>query len=76
MAANTIFLILAGLALALGTYIILKPKETFEIQKKFYSLINWHIEPISLDKEIRNTKAMGIFLVTFVIIICLYVWIK
>jgi len=43
-----------------------------EIQKKFYEKINWRIEPISMQKEIRNTKIMGAFLAVAAIatIIC------
>ncbi|MEK6563652.1 MAG: hypothetical protein AABZ65_01325 [Candidatus Omnitrophota bacterium] len=25
--------------------------------------INWRIEPVSMPKEIRNTKLMGVFLI-------------
>ncbi len=76
MRANSIFITTAILALGLGLFIYLKPLTAFEIQKKFYALINWKIEPISLQKEIRNTKAMGLFLIVFVFVACLYVWFK
>ena len=46
-----------------GLFIFFNPERTFEIQKKFYARINWRIEPVSMQKEIRNTKIMGIFLV-------------
>ena len=51
--------------LALGFFIYLKPSLTIDIQKKFYEKINWRIEPISLAKEIRNTRLMGLFLIVF-----------
>jgi len=67
-----IFFIIALLSLGLGVFIYQKPMKAFEIQKKFYALINWNIDPISVEKEIRNTKIMGIFLILYVIASCLY----
>jgi len=42
------------------------------MQKKFYAKINWRIEPISMQKEIRNTKIMGIFLVSLALATIIY----
>lgn len=57
-------LILFSLAsLCLGIFLILKPYLAIQIQKKFYEKINWRMEPISVEKEIRNTRAMGWFLI-------------
>jgi hypothetical protein len=69
---NGIYYVIAGLALALGVFIFRWPEKTFAIQKRFYSLINWNIEPISLPKEIRNTKIMGLILLIFVVGSCCY----
>ncbi|MFH1360788.1 MAG: hypothetical protein ABIJ41_07150 [Candidatus Omnitrophota bacterium] len=67
---QTIFIvILSVVSLSLGLFIIFRPLRVFEIQKRFYALINWRIEPISLPKEIRNTKFMGLFLVVFVVVL-------
>jgi len=52
-----------------GLWIFLKPVLTIEMQRKFYEKINWRIEPISMRKEIRNTKVMGMFLA----LVCLLV---
>ena len=41
----------------------LKPARTIEAQRRFYLRINWRIEPVSMRKEIRNTKLMGVFLI-------------
>ena len=67
-----IFLVVAVFSFGFAFFIIKNPKKIFEIQKKFYALINWRIEPISLEKEIRNTKLMGLFLFLFTLIICIY----
>ena len=56
-------LIFAGLAMAtiaLGIFLISRPKKVIERQIKFYKLINWKMEPVSWEKEIRNTRIMGI----------------
>ena len=60
-------IVISIIALSCGAFVYLKPLRTFEIQKRFYALINWKIEPISIENEIRNTKIMGLFLMVFVI---------
>ena len=50
-------------ALALGLFVFLKPALVIELQRRFYELINWRIEPISMERELRNTRFMGLFLV-------------
>lgn len=47
----------------IGIFLILKTEKALELQKKFYEKINWKIEPISLKKELRNTKIMGYILI-------------
>lgn len=74
--ATCIFIIAVLIALALGLYIYTSPLEIIEIQKKFYALINWRMEPISMPKEVRNTKLMGLFLVIFALISCVYYWLR
>ena len=46
----------------------------FEIQRRFYARINWRIEPISFEKEMRNTRLMGVFFVIAIVIACGYYW--
>lgn len=52
-------------ALSLGLVLIQKPLLMIRFQQRFYKKINWRIEPVSLSKEIRNTRAMGVFLIIF-----------
>ena len=59
---------IAVISLALGFYLVKRPLEAIELQRKFYEKINWRIEPISLQKEIRNTRIMGIFLMVCVVV--------
>jgi len=53
------------IGLGIGAFMVINPTMSIEIQRRFYCLINWKIEPISLAKEIRNTRAMGWFLIIF-----------
>jgi len=65
MMQDMIFLLIAFVTLWFGFFVFTKPVRMFEIQKNFYRLINWNIEPISMEKEIRNTRIMGAFLIVF-----------
>ena len=76
MFQNILFLVVAIPAFLFGLFIFRYPTKTFEIQRQFYALINWRIEPISLEKEIRNTKIMGVFLIFFVIVAFVYVCLR
>lgn len=51
-------------AIVIGFVLFLNPAFAIEMQRRFYEKINWRIEPISMQKEIRNTKIMGLFLIT------------
>jgi len=55
-------ILLSVFSAAVGLFIFFKPALAIEIQKRFYAKINWRIEPISMQKELRNTRIMGIFL--------------
>lgn len=53
------------IGLGIGIFIMINPTLAIEIQRRFYAKINWKIEPISVSKEIRNTRIMGIGLMIF-----------
>jgi len=73
MAMELMFLILlillVALSVGLGLFLCFRPNLAIDIQKKFYRLINWNIEPLSKEKEVRNTRIMGMFLLTATILI-------
>jgi len=48
------------IAIAFGALVAWKPKKIIEIQIALYRPFNWKIEPISMEKEIRNTRIMGL----------------
>lgn len=66
------FLLISTTALIFGLFLFVSPLKAFDIQRRFYTLINWRIEPISVEKEIRNTRWMGIFTVVFAAAVCIY----
>ncbi|MFO8053008.1 MAG: hypothetical protein R6U54_03505 [Candidatus Omnitrophota bacterium] len=60
------------LALAFGLFLMLRPFLMIRFQQKFYEKINWRIEPVSMPKEIRNTRIMGVSLIVFSLIAGVY----
>lgn len=69
LTANILFI---AATMAVGLFVALRPQKTIEIQQKFYAKINWRIEPISMPKEIRNTRLMGMFLVGLAIAVIIF----
>ena len=57
-----ILFLFAFVCLVIGVFLCLKPALAIKIQIKFYEKINWRMEPVSMEKEIRNTRIMGLFL--------------
>ena len=53
----------ASFSFFIGIFLIFKPGLAIEIQRRFYAKINWKFEPISMLKEVRNTRIMGLILV-------------
>lgn len=49
----------------LGLFLLRKPSSAIELQRIFYEKINWKIEPVSLSKELRNTRIMGGIVILF-----------
>ena len=43
----------------LGVCLIRSPRWAIEKQMEFYRIINWRMEPVSWEREIRNTRVMG-----------------
>ncbi len=68
------FVLIVLVALALGFGLITAPQRAIDIQTKFYALINWRMEPISLEKEIRNTRLMGTAVIMCAFLSSIYFW--
>jgi hypothetical protein len=66
-----LFFLISG---ALGLFLSLYPSLAIELQKKFYEKINWRMEPISMQKEVRNTRIMGLLLIVVMLLVMVYVF--
>jgi hypothetical protein len=55
---------------------IKRPELAIEIQRRFYARINWKIEPVSMPKEIRNTRIMGWLLIVLLTLALLFALVK
>jgi len=62
---DAIFYPIAIFAGIFGVLLCFRPSFFIAMQIRFYAMINWRIEPISMTKEIRNTKFMGLSMVIF-----------
>jgi hypothetical protein len=70
---NLLIMLSVGVSLAVGLFVFFKPAAAIEFQRRFYEKINWRVEPISMPKEIRNTKIMGLFLVVISVAVVVYI---
>ena len=60
------------IAILFGALLAWKPKKVIDAQTAIYRPFNWKLEPISMEKEIKNTRIMGMsVLVTGVIVLVL-----
>jgi len=60
------------ISLGLGFFLVKKPGLAIKYQMWFYSKINWKIEPVSMEKEMRNTRLMGVFLIAVTLLVSVY----
>ena len=66
-------LIVVFAEILLGIAIFWKPEKTIGIQIGFYRRINWKVEPVLMEKEIRNTRIMGVIVLIFGIATLVYI---
>ncbi len=57
-----VFLITVG-SIALGGFLGAFPERAIRMQIAFYRWINWKMEPISWELEVRNTRLMGVLVI-------------
>ena len=62
-AVLTIVILFCAFSILMGFFLHRNPSLAIELQKRFYEKINWRIEPVSMEKEIRNTRFMGLLLI-------------
>jgi len=68
-----ILVLLTLVSLLSGSFLFFKPISAIEFQIKFYEKINWKMTPISMPKEIRNTRFMGLSLILIGILTAVYI---
>lgn len=61
------------IGLFIGFFLIIKPTLGIGIQQKFYAKINWKMTPISMSKEVRNTRLMGWLLIILLLAILVFI---
>jgi len=68
-------LFISPLSIIMGLVLFFKPGLVIEVQRKIYEKINWRIEPISMQKELRNTRGMGLTLIAAAVfaIVCILI---
>ncbi len=71
-----ISILLSLIGIVVGLRIFFNPSRAIEIQRKFYEKINWRIEPVSMSKEILNTKIMGLFLFAVSVITLVFILVR
>ena len=64
-----VFAVLFAAGIAASILYLLKPELVVELQKKCYAKMNWKVEPLSLEKELRNTRFIGISLGFFLAVV-------
>ncbi|MFH0731306.1 MAG: hypothetical protein V2A72_00075 [Candidatus Omnitrophota bacterium] len=69
-------LTIVAIVIIFGALLAWKPKKAIDIQTALYRPFNWKLEPISMEKEIRNTRIMGMAVLILGIISLVYVLIK
>ncbi len=69
-------LVFVIMAMALGVWYLRQPQRVIETQKAVYRLFNWNLEPISMTKEIRNTRIMGAAVIILGIITMIYIMLE
>ena len=67
--------ILSIVGASIGLLLFLRPSMAIDIQRKFYAFINWRMEPISMQKELRSTRIMGIIFIIVALAAVVYIFI-
>lgn len=73
---RVIFILFSLIGLSIGSFLMTNPLACIEIQRRFYATINWKIEPVSNELEIRNTRIMGGFLIVLSVVTLVLAFIK
>lgn len=53
---------IAAFSMVTGPLFALLPKKTVEFQIALFRMISWKLEPMSWEREVQNTRRMGILI--------------
>ncbi|MDP2924543.1 MAG: hypothetical protein Q8O30_12650 [Candidatus Omnitrophota bacterium] len=67
-------LMIVVIAIVFGALVAWKPRKTIDIQIAIYRPFNWKLEPISMEKEIKNTRIMGLTVLILGILSLIYIF--
>lgn len=67
-------LTLAALVIISGAIIAWKPKDVIHAQTALYRIFNWRLEPIDMEKEVRDLRRIGFLMLAAGVIatICIF----
>ena len=66
-------LTIVTIAIVIGALVVWQPRKVIDTQIALYRPFNWKIEPISMEKEIRNTRLMGLSVLILGIFALVYI---
>ena len=69
-------LTIAVIVIVFGALVAWKPKKVIDIQTAIYRPFNWKLEPINMEKEIKNTRIMGLVVMILGIVGLVYIVIR
>jgi len=52
-----------AIAIMFGALVAWNPKKAINTQTAIYRIFNWKLVPISMQKEMRNTRIMGLIVI-------------
>ena len=52
-----------------GTLSFVSPEKSIQLYQWIMKLFNWHVEPVNLRKEIRNTRILGALMTALSVVI-------
>ncbi len=70
---SPITILFAVVSIIIGLLVFAEASSVIKAQIKFYKKINWRIAPVSMKKEIRNTKIIGLFLFVIGVVTIIYI---
>ncbi|HNV86093.1 MAG TPA: hypothetical protein PKL97_03890 [Candidatus Omnitrophota bacterium] len=63
--------LIAFLAFVQGVFAVFAPRGCIHFFQKLCFSLNWKVEPADWDKELRNTKLLGVLLIVLALMIFL-----